>query len=259
MSLYPGPSKQILILGSSGFIGRHLMVSPSGQIPLQLVAFTRPPHFDLLNRASRQIFSQTVNCRDVLILSWATTTGPQFDRGLSHHQWALSIIDLVNELDAVGVKCWIAGAGTDFETTEPMSAYAEAKRLMLSMFEAKWSSRHCYVSLPYIYSAFHQRPRVVLDAVRNSYGSAKQILRNPDAEHDYLDVRDVASQLLCELAQGGTGIRRITSGSRTSNAKLVSFVRGLSDEAVSSCSCVSPASSNDLQPLKFTQTLLELG
>jgi len=258
LPLYLGLSMQTLILGSSGFLGTHLMAAQQGPPSLELVPLPRSAEVDLLSRSSRKLLAKTVHCKNVLILSWASTVGPQFDQGLAHHHWAVSIIDLVEELGAAGIKCWIAGAGTDFESPTTLSAYATAKKLVLSTFESRWSSQHCYLSLPYIYSIYHRRPRIVFDAIQRPDDPIDVVCRNPYAAHDYLDVRDVAKQVLITLARDEIGIARITSGARTSNEQLVRFARGLETDVASSCTCNAAEEPTNRTPLFHTQSLLEL-
>lgn len=227
---------RILITGSNGFIGIHLLEALSNQQVLASDVEILTPsrrELDVLSSTAAYRIKKDFKPTHVLHLAWARTGGVDYDQGVIHNEWSERTSLLVNELAEMEIASWIIGTGLESKVNNfELSSYGAAKLLLKNSLDLVGNSFLGWITMPFIFSFLHRRPRMIkaIDAGGK--------LRSPDEEHDYLEIRDVAFQLknliLSEGVQNGT----ISSDRQTSNLALCSSFLNKKDTYIgSSCSC----------------------
>jgi hypothetical protein len=227
---------KLLITGHTGFIGQHLLQALSTNLPSGLISAIITPSRDELDLESEghatkiiEIFQPT----HVLHLAWATTNEKNYDQGLSHAEWSKRTLLLAKKLSEAGIISWVVGTGLEHEGfNENLSPYGLAK-LKLKADIIDLNSPLCrWISMPFIFSLFHQRPRLMQSCLQG------EPLAFPDTEQDYLDVRDVALQLKNIVYASSSQVSSISSFTTTANSIVCSQVSlKMSNTLLNSCSC----------------------
>ena len=231
---------KLLVTGSSGFIGQHLLrtlaVGNTKSNGLSLV--TLPRHsLNLLSENAAQMIFEKVQPTHVLHLAWASTAGSNYDEGVSHEEWSESTLSMISHLSSLGVVNWGVGTGLENDANASvMSPYGVAKLQLKESVLNLDSSLSRWISMPYIFSTFHERPRVVRSCLQSD------LLKSPDSVHDYLEVRDVAFQLAHMITNQSERVASITSRRMTSNSDFCLKVKEkMTHQIFQSCSCVDDA------------------
>lgn len=227
----------LLITGASGFIGQHLLhalKSLQTEVSPFSVSTLDSNEIDLLSRdASHQIVDR-IKPTHVLHLAWANTSGAKYDLGSSHSNWTDATFSIIRDLSHLGIVNWGIGTGLELDgQVTGLSPYGKSK-LDLKKSVIELNDPLCrWISMPYVFSIFHNRPRVMLSCLQS------EVLEFPDLRHDYLEVRDVAYQLIHIVSTNDSIISSVSSGNQISNIELCSKVlEKAKHQLFESCSCV---------------------
>ena len=227
---------RILITGNSGFIGRHLMdtLLKSASFDSNIIVITpSSAELDLTSENSASFIIRDFQPTHVLHLAWARTGTTDYDTGDSHQLWANLTFSLVNDLRQAGVINWVVGTGLETQNEGAVSPYGAAKIDLKSKITSLQDPLCRWISLPFVFSIFHQRPRLMKLCLDN------QTLNHPEVAHDYLEIRDVANQLVEILYKDLPTNSSVTSGTRTLNKALCEKVQEKrNDIPFSDCSCL---------------------
>jgi hypothetical protein len=227
---------RLLITGHSGFIGQHLLQALSINLPPGLISNIITPSRDEVDLESKGAANKIIEVfqpTHVLHLAWAMTSEKNYDQGHSHAEWSKRTLLLARELSEVGIISWVVGTGLEhYGFNENLSPYGLAK-LKLKKDIIDLDSPLCrWISMPFIFSLFHQRPRLMKSCLQG------EPLAFPDMEQDYLDVRDVAVQLKNIICNSSYQVSSISSFKRTANSIVCSQISSKkNDTLLNSCSC----------------------
>jgi hypothetical protein len=249
---------KILITGDTGFVGTHfrnLVANDHEQYsPIDLELAKGSSRFNLLDPDKAFAVIEPLSLTHVLHLAWSSSASSQYDKGQSHSQWADATLALVKKLSRAGIVSWVVGTGLEGEKQESkISPYGEAKLKLKSDVLSLGDSSCRWISMPYIFSIHHQRPRVLKSCLE---GEAPMF---PDVEKDYLEIRDVALQLRNIVRANSSPISSVSSRTRIKNSVLCEqVVTKRNHRILSSCFCQTgyvPSSTNS--DTHFTSLLLE--
>jgi hypothetical protein len=249
---------KILITGDTGLIGTHfrgLVANDYEQsAPIDLELAKGSSRFNLLNPDKSFAVIESLRLTHVLHLAWSSTESSQYDKGEAHFQWANATLALVKKLSSAGIVSWVVGTGLEGEKLEPkVSPYGEAKLKLKSDVLSLGDSSCRWISMPYIFSIHHQRPRVLKSCLE---GEAPLF---PDVEKDYLEIRDVALQLRNIVRADSSPISSVSSRTRIKNSVLCEQVIAKRNHRIlSSCFCqTGNAPSSTISDTHFTSLFLE--
>lgn len=227
----------LLITGSTGFVGQHVLKSLATR-QVETVPFTvsilERSDVDLLSRDASHQIVERIQPTHVLHLAWANTSGAKYDLGSSHSNWTDATFSIIRDLSHLGIVNWGIGTGLELEgQVTGLSPYGKAK-LDLKKSVIELNDPLCrWISMPYVFSIFHKRPRVMLSCLQS------EVLESPNVRHDYLEIRDVAYQLIHIVSTNDSITSSVSSGNQISNIELCSKVlEKAKHELFESCSCV---------------------
>jgi nucleoside-diphosphate-sugar epimerase len=259
ISKTPLHRRKVLVVGARSFIGSHLLAMKQSHqdLDVDLVFFDRPDDMDFTTNHGRFRFLDTFEYEEVVLLSWKKTGSASYDEGAMHNRWLRATVKIVEALDRRGAKCWIMGAGTNAERAAQTTDYARSKLQVREIFLDKWVDRHSFIDLPYIYSLFHGRPRLVGAMIEAHHLGRNFAMNNPDLRHDYVEIRDVCHQILSRVDSGQAGLHQVTSHQTISNRELIEYARSKTLQTKEmDCSCIQATGSRLSDELRFTQDLL---
>jgi hypothetical protein len=184
-------------------------------------------------------------------LAWSDTSHSSYDEGDEHQEYASSTLHLSTELANNGIVSWIAGTGLENDAEMNLSPYGRAKiDLRTEVFGADDQNIR-WISMPYIFSIFHNRPRIVSACMEN------QKLRNEDSVHDYLEIRDVAHQISQIIRNSDDKLTSVSSDRKISNLRFCQGIRkAASLQPVSDCNCQDESNYNPHQNDTYFTSLI---
>lgn len=223
---------KVLVLGGSGFIGRRAVESLRRRSPkLEIVAWSRAEHGDLLNPSAVNRSLKDVKPDCVVHLAWSSTAARDYRNDPENESWVGASAGLVDEAQRQGVRLILTGSALDDATAQQEeTAYGRAKielrsRLapLISQGELTWLRPH------YVISVADQRPNILRDFI-NADPSTPFYARTPAAFHDFIEVRDVGSAIAAVVEYDLRGLIEIGSGTLRSVDEVLAAVgrqRGL--------------------------------
>jgi len=246
---------RLYITGNSGFIGQHLnyclkaegMSKPS----LEIIPHNGRVDVDINSPDAFTLIVKKFSPTHVLHLAWSDTSQLNYDEGSGHEKFATSTLQLSTRLASHGIVNWIVGTGLENDPPNDISAYGRGKLnlksevLNLANQEIRW------ISMPYIFSIFHHRPRIVSACIEN------EKLRFEDSEHDYLEIRDAGHQISKIVVNSDEHLNSVTSGRKISNLSFCHSIRkAVSTQPVSDCVCQGESNYDPHQPDNFYTSLI---
>ena len=227
---------KLLVTGSTGFIGQHLLKSLQEQVDSEKIAITtsNSHDVDILSPGAADEIMSRFKPTHVLHLAWSSTKETNYDLGIAHQEWNTKTFSLMADLAKNGVVNWGIGTGLENEVRDQnLSPYGVAKLNLKERVLTLDDPCLRWISLPYVFSVFHQRPRVV----KSCFELEK--LSSPTARHDYLEIRDVVSQLCQIILHDDSRLTSVSSGVQISNESLCFKVQELKyHDLFNSCSCI---------------------
>ncbi len=245
---------KLLVTGSTGFVGRHLLQSPflNSSESDDFSVVTLPSNsLNLLTENAAKTILEKVQPTHVLHLAWASTASPSYDEGDAHERWSESTVAMISYLSDFGVVSWGIGTGLESDSSaSAQSPYGLAK-LKLKKNVLELDNPLCrWISMPYIFSIYHERPRVIRSCMQS------ELLVYPEAVHDYLEIRDVAFQLAHIVRNQNERVFSISSGRKTPNSEFCIKVREkMTHQIFECCSCIDDSSNNREQSPEYYTSL----
>lgn len=250
--------RRIVMTGSSGFIGTHVALEVVNSNRLvksecSIVCLSRDD-VDLLKKDAAEKILNEYSPTDVVHLAWARTEGAHYDLSTEHLDWSRRTVELVHEFASHGIVNWVAGSAVEnTEVNTSSSPYARSKKELhseLNNFDAVFCR---WVSLPVVFSVLHKRPRLLLASLQGTPPG------KPHDLNDFVEIRDVARQVLEILLDNRIGAQNVSSNFLISNIDFWLRIRE-SAEATPSCSCaLHDHASLGSDGLTFTETFLMNG
>ena len=223
---------RVLITGATGFLGRHVMATlgEADSDELTVVSWNRQKMGDLRNREQRIAELRKHRPDVVLHLAWSSTEHNNYQEDPENSSWGELGIDLLHECLALGFWYIATGSAADISGDPNYSSpYSEAKRHLRSIVEPyALSGQATWLRPQVVVSLADQRPRVVRQYLQRPPGSDFQI-NSPEAEFDFVEVRDVAQGIAATIRNGLTGVVDLGSGYLHSVAQLVTAVDSAED------------------------------
>jgi nucleoside-diphosphate-sugar epimerase len=218
---------RLLITGATGFLGNHVMATlgQADSRDLTVIPWDRQKMGDIRNREQRIAVLKEHRPDVVLHLAWSSTKHDNYQEDPDNSSWGVLGVDLLHECLELG--SWYIAAGSAADVTgDPRfdSSYSDAKRYLRSVVEPyALSGQATWLRPQFLVSLADQRPRVVRQYFQRPSGSDFQ-MKNPDAEFDFVEVRDVAQGIATTIRNGLTGVVDLGSGYLHSVAELVAAV-----------------------------------
>lgn len=213
---------RLLITGSTGFIGRHVMwvMEKNKLIDQSLMVITPTSvELNLLSPSAASRLIDRLKPTHILHLAWAETGIKNYDQSEKHALWSNSTYQLISELSKAGIVNWVVGTGLELDVkNRALSPYGIAKLELKRGIIDLDSTFARWISMPYVFSLFHERPRIVRSCLQS------EALIFPESIHDYLEIRDVAHQIVRIVYESEAQIESVTSNRQTSNALLCSKI-----------------------------------
>ena len=218
---------RLLITGATGFLGKHVMAAlgqaDSGEFTL--VPWDRQKMGDIRNRERRITMLKEHRPDVVLHLAWSSIEHDRYQEDPENSSWGVLGADLLHE--CLGLESWYIAAGSAADAAgDPnySSPYSDAKRYLRSVVEPyALSGQATWLRPQVVVSLADRRPRIVRQYLQRQPGSDFQMI-NPDAEFDFVEVRDVAQGIATTIRNELTGVVNLGSGYLTSVAQLIAAV-----------------------------------
>lgn len=209
--------RKILVTGSGGFIGTHLMSqlhTAETTSDIDVVSWNQKRDGTLLNHSNIERVLNEHNPDVVLHLAWANTSGANYDSDIVHQDWADVSLDLILTCRKRGVYVIVIGSIVDTqESSASNSNYVASKIELRSKVDNLLQFGNVTLIRPhYILSPSHLRPRIAQLAHDSLLTGAPFLPSSPDAFVDYVHVKDVASGIWMIMLNELDGVQDISSG-----------------------------------------------
>ena len=218
---------RLLITGATGFLGSHVMATLAAADwgGSTVISWDRQMMGDLRDRKSRLAELRKHRPDVVLHLAWSSTKSHAYHEDPENSSWGALSADLLHECLKMGSWYIATGSAADVpEDSGYSSPYSDAKRYLRSIIEPyALSGQATWLRPQFVVSLADQRPRVIRQYFQRPAGSDFRI-KNPDAEFDFVEVRDVAQGIATTISNGITGVVDLGSGYLHSVAELVATI-----------------------------------
>lgn len=203
----------VALLGSEGFIGRHIAQSciKNGISVLDLQRWTgKAEDFD---DQIRDLRSAKPNSRIVLIqAAWYSTDNLDYRTSNLNKEWVATtkaIVEICQKHNIV-----FAGLGTCLEKLQSDGdLYSSSKFEILSYLESDSLTKEwIWFQLHYVYSSQDLKPAVLRKADEANEAAQPIALGTPHDRHDFIDVRDAADAIVHAVRQELKGTIEIGTG-----------------------------------------------
>ena len=215
---------RLLITGATGFLGNHVVATlgQAGSHDLTVIPWDRKKMGDIRTRERRITVLKEHRPDVVLHLAWSSTESNHYQDDPENSSWGVLGVDLLHECLDLGSWYIAAGSTADIPGDASFaSPYSDAKRYLRSIVEPyALSGQATWLRPQFLVSLSDQRPHVVRQYFHRSPGSDFQ-MKNPDAEFDFVEVRDVAQGIATTISNGLTGVVDLGSGYLHSVAELI--------------------------------------
>ena len=220
---------RILVTGSGGFIGHHVIKEMTGKHffnEIEIIEWDKLLHGSLLNQSSLEGSLREISPDLVLHLAWASTANDEYDLDKSHDKWAQASIDLMQSCLANNLHIFLMGSVVDGQ--EPSSLHtnyvASKIKLRSAIHESLESGKVTLIRPHYILSPENLRPRLARLAFDTLSGHLEFDPKHPNSFVDYVHIDDVASAIREILLGELTGIQDICTGILRNPFELASAI-----------------------------------
>ena len=237
---------KLLILGSTGFIGQHVMkYAPYiSDLGYSISTWQRGIDGSLLDKSAMRKILGTYSPTHILHLAWGGLgINVDYDSD-SHSHWERFTAELIHTSIQNGIQLWNVGTGS-------------TKQLLKNLTLDNTYDFLKWLSIPYVFSVAHSRPRIVNDFL-TSQGDF--LLQNPRTSIDYVEVRDCAKQIVA-IIENDDGKRefKVTSGGLIPNQDFIEKLKNVPhDQELVSCDCTSHEYPDLSDNLYFTRRFFDL-
>lgn len=229
-----------MVTGAGGFVGRQVVAALlargvavdavdriAGEASQDCVWHTA----DLMDAAARRAVIETVRPSHLVQLAWDTRHG-LFWHAAENLDWVAATLDLARRFQACGGErlvaagscaeyAWTADALPDGVCREdatpcrPATLYGTAKLAtfrVLQEFAAGCGLAFAWPRLFYIFGAGEGAARLVPMLISKLAAGETVVLRHPDAERDFLDVRDLGEAIAALSLSSVVGAINVAAG-----------------------------------------------
>lgn len=230
---------KLLILGSSGFIGGHILQYSKKfhNAGYSIAQWDHKIDGSLLDSSTTERIFSLIQPTHILHLAWGGLgIGVEFNSD-THVDWADFSINLTQNANDLQVELWNIGTGLEADLVSAMSTTYGAAKLAIRDATLKESSNNSrWISIPYVFSIAHKRPRLVNDYLA---ANSKSVLRNPEQVTDFVEVRDCARQIVDFITESNDQrLVHVTSGNPITNSQFIQKLSSaVTDPILNSCTC----------------------
>lgn len=209
---------KVLILGAGGFIGRHLLEVLSQGQHRNIEILKQKVILEDYDSTVNQVLEQQADL--VLQLAWTASSTPNYRHESTNLLWSRFTIQLANRCREVDLP--FMGIGSGVETLlAPKDLYSSSKRDTFLGLEQKIAQDEiAWARLGYVFDEISESPSVVREICTSLRNGTQPRLSDPDAEHDFVHVRDVANGIIKIIENNGRGLYEIGSGQSRSVSEL---------------------------------------
>ncbi len=214
--------KRLLITGSSGFIGQHLV----SQLQCSDFEIHTPSskELNLLDPLAVQRFMERTRPTHLVHLAWITTPGVFFESP-ENMRWVEATLRLAQAFVESGGKRFI-GAGTCFETVlaESPTFYGICKNLtreLLQAYFAKTGVGFAWGRIFFLYGPGEKPERLIPSIIRGLLAGEEVLCGQGKVVRDYLYVEDCAACFVDLMTSAEQGVFDIVSGKPIQLSELI--------------------------------------
>jgi nucleoside-diphosphate-sugar epimerase len=216
------PKLVVALLGSDGFIGRHIAES-CVKAGISFVDLERwDGESEHLATQIQKIRESNPNARIVLIqAAWYSTSNSDYRTSLENKTWA-KITKSVIEI-CIGYNVIFAGLGTCLEKLGGDTDFYTSSKSEIREFLSKEfpNEEWFWFQIFYVFSREFLKPALIAKAENASKHKESLELSTPYNTHDFIEVRDAAEAIVHALIKNLNGIIEIGTGQTTEVSFLI--------------------------------------
>jgi nucleoside-diphosphate-sugar epimerase len=211
--------QRILVTGSGGFLGTHVVKELRGANTDQRFRFflwDTDIYGTLLDPKNQNYVLDQIRPDSVVHLAWNPTSDKNYDTDFRNLDWVEASSSLAEKSLRLGARIILTGSAIESQAIDLNSSpYQRSKTMLFEYYQSRLARENAlWISPKYLFSMAHKKPRLCEQMISQKDDF---VLRNPDQENDFIEVRDAAAKLSSLILNGDVGIRHIGTGTMRSN------------------------------------------
>ena len=201
---------KILILGAGGFIGRHLVEALSQGQHANIKILKQKVILDDYESTINQVLEQEADL--VLQLAWSASSTHNYREDVSNETWERFTVDLANTCKNQNTD--FLGVGSEVEIMQNFSdPYSRSKQNTFGILRNSIVNHEiAWARLGYVFDQASESPSLVKEICSAKREKRTPGIRNLNANHDFVHVKDVAQALRLIVMHREYGLFEVGSG-----------------------------------------------
>lgn len=201
---------KILILGAGGFIGRHLVEVLSQEQHASIKILKQKVVLENYESTINRVIEQEADL--VLQLAWSASSTNNYREDVSNETWEKFTVDLANACKNVDTD--FLGVGSEVEIMQNFSdPYSRSKQNTFGILRNSILNHEiAWARLGYVFDQVSESPSLIKEICSAKREKRTPLIRNLNANHDFVHVKDVANALRLMIMHREYGLFEIGSG-----------------------------------------------